>query len=256
MEIYLVPNGNSILWMEKHVAGVREFLNEKQMPPPKIDIDILLSFMYPNEDVIRLIPCFRNFFLDSGAFTFAQGKRHQNFEEYTERYIEFVKKYKIQNFLEMDIDGIIGYEKVKELRKKIERGVGRQCIPVWHINRGKQEFLNMCDEYKYVAIGGIPRNAPEMWRYFPWFIKQAHMRGAKIHGLGFTSFDGLKKYHFDSVDSSAWTVGNRFGCALLLEGGRIKRIQKPKGKEIRAVEMAVHNFGEWVKFARWARTHL
>ena len=33
---------------------------------------------------------------------------------------------------------------------------------------------------------------------------------AKIHALGFTSISGLEKYHFDSVDSTSLTTGNRF----------------------------------------------
>lgn len=268
MDVYLVPNKNSLLWMKKNVKNMDIYLAgtngrgpmlTKQNALTKenaINVNILLSFMYPDDEIIRLIPYFKNFLLDSGAFTFMQGKRHQDFGAYTDAYIDFVKKNNIKRFFEMDIDSVIGYDKVKELRKRIEREVGRQPIPVWHVNRGKEEFLRMCDEYKYVAIGGIVGSPPTMWRFFPWFIREAHKRGAKIHGLGFTALSALHKYHFDSVDSSSWTSGNKFGMLYHFQNGKMSKINKPPGKRVRPIETAIHNFGEWVKFAQWAENHL
>ena len=114
----------------------------------------------------------------------------------------------------------------------------------------------MCDEYKYVAIGGITKRTDVVLRALPWFVRQAHMRGAKIHGLGFTSLPALPKIHFDSVDSSTWTGGNRFGFLYVFKDGEMQKIMRPPGKKMRHVETAVHNFCEWVRFAKWAETHL
>ena len=147
------------------------------------------------------------------------------------------------------------------MRVKLEQIVGRQSIPVWHNNRGKEEFERMCEEYPYVAIGGLVGGNAEYsqkyWKYFPWFIRTAHKSGAKIHALGFTSMDGLKKYHFDSVDSTAWTTGNRFGYAYIFDGKTMKKIDKPKGKKVASTKkLAQHNFVEWCKFQVWADNHL
>lgn len=222
---------------------------------------VLESFAYikPNDVIVPLIPFFKGFLLDSGAFTFmAQTKGPVDFDEYLRRYIAFIKKHDIQHFFELDVDSVVGYEKVKEYRRILERETGRRCIPVWHRARGKEDFLRMCEEYDYVAIGGIVTKEirPSEHRYFPWFIREAHKRGAKIHGLGYTNLSGLSKYHFDSVDSSSWTSGNRFGHLYKFTGRGLQQIHKPPGTRVKARITAINNFVEWVKFSEWAETHL
>ena len=182
-----------------------------------------------------------------------------DWDDYVNRYIEFVNKYDIKLFFELDIDSVVGYEKVLEIRKRIERGTGRKPIPVWHKSRGKEEFLKMCDEYDYVAIGGIVSKeiSRQEYKFFPWFINEAHKRGAKIHGLGFTNLEGIRKYKFDSVDSTSWTTGNRFGSIYRFNGKTMEKFDKKDGQRLsdsRAV--AINNFNEWVKFQKYAEKHL
>lgn len=222
---------------------------------------VLESFYYINADdiMIPLIPYFKKFMLDSGAFSFMQGNGgKQNFDEYLERYITFINQNKVDLFFELDIDSVVGYEKVKEYRRRLEKGTGKQCIPVWHKSRGKQEFLKMCEQYSYVGLGGIAAKefTKEEYKYFPWFINEAHKRNCRIHGLGFTNTTLLHKYHFDSVDSSSWTTGNRFGAIYKFDGKKLLRIRKPPGTRVKHKETAVNNFVEWVKYANWAETHL
>lgn len=221
---------------------------------------ILESFYYADEDTERLIPYFGDFLLDSGAFTFMQNsKSHCNFDEYLERYADFINRNHVDKFFELDIDSVVGYPKVKQYRKKLEALTGKQCIPVWHKSRGKDEFLKLCDEYPYVALGGIVAKEllPDDYKYFPWFIREAHKRNAKIHGLGFTNLKLLPKYHFDSVDSTAWTTGNRFGFIYKFDGKTMKKIDPPKNHRIsKPREAAVNNFDEWVKFQKYAVSNL
>lgn len=227
---------------------------------------ILESFYYADSDTERLLPYFGDFLLDSGAFTFCAGKQFNDhdFDGYIERFIDFINRNKVEKFFELDIDSIVGYEKVKEYRRLLERKTGKQTIPVWHISRGKEEFIRHCQEYPYVALGGyvagIKSSDPRQKAYvksYPWFIETAHRYGAKIHGLGFTSLEGLKKYHFDSVDSTAWTTGNRFGYIYQFDGKTIRKIETPKGKRLGdSRKVALINFTEWVKFQQYADTHL
>lgn len=224
---------------------------------------ILESFYYVDADTERLLPHFGDFMLDSGAFTFMQDKKtHTDFEGYLERYADFIKRNNIEKFFELDIDSVEGYEKVKAYRKKLERLTGKQSIPVWHKSRGTKEFTRHCEEYPYVAIGGLVDGAAkgeyakQLWKYFPWFIKTAHDNGAKIHALGFTSLEGIKKYHFDSVDSTAWTSGNRFGYIFRFDGKTMTKIDVPKGKRLAdSRKVAIINYTEWIKFQKYAETH-
>lgn len=199
------------------------------------------------------------FLLDSGAFTFMQNaKSHVDWDEYLDGYIDFINRNRVETFFELDIDSIVGYDRVLELRRRLERNTGRQCIPVWHKSRGKDEFLRMCDEYGYVAIGGIVGKEilPKDYGALVWFIREAHRRKARIHGLGFTNLKWLPKLHWDSVDSTAWLAGNRFGHVCVFENGTIRNVSKPGCRMKNVRELAVNNFNEWVKFQEWARDHL
>lgn len=223
---------------------------------------ILESFFYADEFTEKMIPYFGTFLLDSGAFTLFSDTKKGNgivWEDYVDRYADFINRNNVKLFFELDIDKLIGYEKVIELRRRLERKTEKQCIPVWHKFRGKENFIRMCDEYDYVSIGGIVSGEIKSneYKFFPWFIKNAHIRKAKIHGLGFTALSSLPKYHFDSVDSTSWTTGNRFGAVYYFDGKTMKKVDKKNGqrlKDSRAV--AINNFNEWVKFQKYAETHL
>lgn len=244
-------------WREKGIYN--ESLENHVTANGKIDIAILDSFYYADEWTERIIPRLSRFLLDSGAFTFFSSGKHVDWGEYVTKYVNFINKNDVKLFFELDIDSLVGYENVLKIRKRLEVETGKKCIPVWHKSRGKDEFLKMCDEYEYVAIGGIVSKeiTRNEYKYFPWFINEAHKRGAKIHGLGFTSMGGLEKYHFDSVDSSSWTTGNRFGFVNKFDGKTIKTYDKPQGQRFKsAQEVAVHNFNEWLKFQRYAKSHL
>lgn len=225
--------------------------------------NILESFYYckNNAFIPVLIPHLKSFLLDSGAFTFMQGKASVNWDSYTEEYAAFINKHDIKLFFELDIDPIVGLKEVERLRKKLEHLTGKKPIPVWHISRGKEYFVKMCKEYPYVALGGIvtqevPRAVYE--KAFPWFIATAHKYGAKIHGLGYTSLEGLHKYHFDSVDSTAWLYGNRGGYLYKFNPrtGMMDKIDAPSGSRLKSTEAAMHNFLEWIKFQEYAEKHL
>lgn len=198
--------------------------------------------------------------LDSGAFTFMENaKIRANWYEYLERYADFIKRNKVKKFFELDIDSVVGYDKVKKLRKRLESMTGAQSIPVWHSGRGVEEFLNHCDEYQYVALGGIVGNEwdSKAEKFMPWFIREAHRRGAKIHGLGYTKLSKLEKFHFDSVDSTAWTTGNRFGYIYKFNGKTMTKKDAPKGTRISDPRgAALVNYIEWCKFQKWAEIHL
>ena len=220
----------------------------------------LESFYYCDEDTERLMPFYGDFLLDSGAFTFMQDKGNvKDWEEYIERYADFIKRNNVQKFFELDIDKVVGYEKVKQYRKRLEDLTGRQCIPVWHKSRGYAEYVRHCEEYSYVAIGGyvVKELTSKDYELFPMMIQKAHQNGAKVHCLGFTKLSCLSKYHFDSVDSTAWTTGNRFGFIYKFDGKTMRKTDAPEGCRIgKPRDVAFINYVEWIKFQNWAKTHL
>ena len=221
---------------------------------------ILESFFYADADTERLLPYYGDFLLDSGAFTFMQGKGGSpDWNEYVERYADFINRNNVKAYFELDIDCVVGYDRVKDIRRQLERLTNRPSIPVWHLSRGMDEYRRMCDEYDRVAIGGIVSKeiTPDKYGALPALIAEAHQRGAKVHGLGFTALEWLKKCHFDSVDSTAWTTGNRFGYLYFFDGKTMRKKDVPKGHRLgdsRAA--ALNNYTEWIKYQKWALTHL
>lgn len=202
-----------------------------------------------------------DFLLDSGAFTFLNSKKgSRNFDEYIERYADFIIRNGIQKYFELDVDAITGYSKVLEYRNRLEKLTGRRSIPVWHKSRGIKEFLKMCDEYDYIAIGGIVTKEipPNQYIAFKAMINEAHKRGVKVHGLGFTSTSYFDEIKFDSVDSTTWNVGGKFGniCVFNPETYMKQRIQKKGKRCIKQQELMLHNWNEWIKFQKYAEVNL
>lgn len=225
---------------------------------------ILESYYYCRKsDVIpRLLPRLGGFLLDSGAFTFMTGAGGKcDWDRYTEEYAEWINRNKVDLFFELDIDSIVGLKEVERLRAKLERLTGKQPIPVWHKSRGKDYYLGMVKDYRYVAFGGLHTDGmktSDIEKAFPWFIYKAHESGAKIHGLGYTSIPGLHKFRFDSVDSTAWLYGNRGGYLYRFRPskGDFDKIGAPDGKRLRPRDSAMHNFREWIKFQQYAKKYL
>lgn len=201
-------------------------------------------------------PC-KSFMLDSGAFTLINGKKDgiKNINPYIEGYIDFINKTKTNLFFEMDIDCVLPLKEVEKIRTKIENETGKQTIPVWHASRGSEYFIEMCKNYPYVSIGSPllrDHNKEKALSTFPWFINTAHKYGAKIHLLGMGSPTILKKYPFDSADSTSWNSGIRYGTILQRFDGvgiqTIKPDSNLKGNRAKIVEYCLK---EWIKFANF-----
>ena len=167
---------------------------------------ILESFYYFQDWQKKYIN--EDFMLDSGAFTFLSSQAQSqkvNFDEYVERYANFINENDVKLFFELDIDSVVGINEVERLRDKLERLTNRKSIPVWHKSRGLNYYKTMAKEYDYIAIGGIVTgeiNKSE-YKYFSELIKIAHENNCKVHALGFTG-RALHRYAFDSADSASW----------------------------------------------------
>lgn len=251
--------------MDLYLAGVKTIwgyikdVGEEKALQEYIDgINMLESFYYADEWTERVIPRTSKFLLDSGAFTFFSAGKAVDWNDYLERYADFVNRNNVDLFFELDIDYLVGYEKVLRMRETLESLTGKKCIPVWHKERGKDEFVKMCKDYDYVAIGGVAKNpnGKKIVQFYPWFIQTAHEHGAKIHGLGYTSITGLSQYHFDSVDSTSWLSGNQFGHIYKFDGKLLRQIKRGAGQRIGNPREAMkNNFKEWRKFQEYVSIH-
>lgn len=241
---------------------------------PAEECMILCSFYGITDFEKEYLNRFKKIMIDSGAFSFIHGKGREilNWDKYLDDYAQFINEYDIQLFFELDIDNLVGLPKVEEFRETLRKKTGKLPIPVWHPNRGIKDFIKICQEYPYVAVGsakvhGISRQVHE--KTLPWFIETAHKYGAKIHGLGYTALDGLLHYKFDSVDSTTWLVGARYGNVVRINeaGGKISgkrgtqflsfQSHVPEGLRVSSTfELSKVNFMTFLNFQKYAEKNL
>lgn len=217
---------------------------------------VLESFYYITPWQVKMIPTWKGFLLDSGAFTFmanSHASKGFDFDAYLDKYIAFIKRNNIKQFFELDVDSVVGYGKVLEMRRKLEKETGTKCIPVWHKSRGLEEWRKLTAEYPYVAIGGFVTKEikPREYKFLPQLLKIARQNGCKVHGLGFTNrvAYGLDLY---SVDSSNWTCCSRYGGVEYFDGQKMVRVNTPSGK--RTVNYNVLDgfvLQEYIKFQKY-----
>lgn len=215
----------------------------------------------------------QKFILDSGAFTYMKSnykKEKPNWNIYIDEYAQYIVRNNIWRYMELDIDNIVGYDKVLEFRKTLESKTNRPCIPVWHTSRGYDQYKRMCDEYDYIAIGGVAsgmQNIKDTSRdnkqieMLSGLVNYAHKNNTKVHGLGFTTVQYLPQIHFDSVDSTSWLRASIYGALMYFDGSTIKRIEKKyRGEhlagELTRKQLQEFNFKQWLKFAHYAKSNL
>ena len=238
------------------LAGLNSLRNKTYELLPEIPF-ILESFYYIRDYQIPLIKSAELFLLDSGAFTFmSNSKKAVDWDEYVDRYIEFINTHGVKYFFELDIDVVVGYEEVKRLRARLEKGTGRKSIPVWHKSRGIDEFKRLVNDYDYIAIGGfvIKEITKQEYPQIKQLVRYAKLKGCKVHGLGFTGAD-VHEYGFYSCDSTSWNAISRFGTVYHFTGKKIANIT-PKTKRVNKqqyVDGEVHNLREWIKYQNYLR---
>jgi hypothetical protein len=218
----------------------------------------LESFVYIKGEE-KSISKYKSFLLDSGAFTFMNKNNGVvDWDDYIVKYANFINTYSVDNFFELDIDSIVGIKEVERLRYKLESLTNKQSIPVWHKSRGLDYWKDMIKKYKYVAIGGIVTKEIKASQHniFITLLDLAKKQGCKVHGLGFTNLEGLKKYKFYSVDSTSWLSGNRFGSVYWFNGQTMKKQNKKTGQRVITKKTAINNFNEWVKYSKYAEHNL
>lgn len=244
--------------MKIYLAGYKTI--EQHYTKNPNDVYLLSSFWEHKAGKFGEYVYSKKHILDSGAFsTFRNPDKAKQFDwnTYVRQYIKFIRLTKQQLFFELDIDIVIGLSKVEYYRKQIEDAIGIAPIVCWHANRGADYWLKCCEEYKYVAIGTTKaNNEGALIRKNPailnWFISTAHSKGAKIHGLGFTSIPWLPKLKFDSVDSTTWLNGGKYGEMHQFNGSRIVKVHK-KNYSIADYKRAnLHNFDQWTMYQKYA----
>lgn len=206
-----------------------------------------------------------DFILDSGAFSLLNSNKNlddflNNLDKYIQEYINFINEYDIKHFIELDIDSLVGYERVKEIRKRIEKETNKKCIPAWHLSRGLNEWNELTKKYNYVALGGLAIKEIKKRDYkkiLNPLLRIAKKNNCKIHGLGFTN-NNLKEYDFYSVDSTSWSACARYARiynfnikkkemrSMLIS--KTHRVDQKRDKYTKLLKISLK---EWIKYQKF-----
>lgn len=219
----------------------------------------LMSYYYLRSDANHAVRVRDNsdlVMIDSGAHSFQKGVK-VDWEKYTRDYAEFIREFDKPNvvgYFEMDVDNIIGYDRVKQLRKilQLESGHEEKIIPVWHKNRGVPEFHRMCEEHsgQTIAITGFKNEDIRDDQYL-MFLKAAKSYGCKVHCLGMTRREVLDKVPFDYVDSSSWVqsaVYGRVGKRKVARSfSKTNRADVFTASYLEAMKLQRHYYRKWKK---------
>ena len=206
---------------------------------------------WKEEKIKRTLNCCDTFMLDSGAFTFMNSGKKVHWKTYVDEYIEFINKYDIQHFIELDLYGVIGVEKTEKIRKYIEHHTGKKPIPVYHGTMPVSYFRMLCQKYPYVAVSATGTIESSKWTQNKQALKQiiriGHSYGTKLHGLGYTRLENINKPEimFDSVDSTAWLSGARFGTWYYVKHGKLVS-KNMSGKGLTGKQFNNNNLKVWI----------
>lgn len=217
----------------------------------------LMSYYYigKDEQYAELIRDNSNLILiDSGAHSFQKGKK-VDWLEYTKRYADFIGRFdrdSVLGYFEMDVDNVLGYERVLELREVLHErtGMSDKIIPVWHKNRGIANFKTMCADRagKIVAITGF-KNEDIRDEQYLIFLKEAKRHECKVHCLGMTRKAILDKVPFDYVDSSSWAQQALYGKVgkrkVAREFSKTNRDEVFIASYLEAMNMQRHYYDYW-----------
>lgn len=157
------------------------------------------------------------FILDSGAHTLQKGVVKVNYDLFFYNYLKFLKENPIFNhYVELDIENVVGMEKVAKWTNILKTHLNTPPIEVWHRWRGGDDvWEEMTESSDYIGLSGFLINssggAELDPKRLPEYLRIAKKNDCKVHGFGLTNPKVLMKNSFYSVDSTSWMVPIKYG---------------------------------------------
>jgi len=170
--------------------------------------------------------------IDSGGHSFRKEKFCPKwpdiawFDDFARRYRDWTitNKDKVSLIANLDIDNVVGMQKMIEWDDEIFRPIERSGIPVcyvWHEAYGFDYWMKMCREHEYVGLPGHLTEAE-----FHKMMRPAMMNGCRVHGFAATKSYILGHVPLATVDSTSWKAGERFGQTFVFESGSLRVFDK------------------------------
>ena len=106
---------------------------------------------------------------------------------------------------------------------------GFRPLPTFHQGSPLSELERLCQNYEYIALGGLVSFSSRQNLLIVWLKKcfQIIMKyNTRVHGFGVGSFLLWKMFPFYSVDATTWLIGGKFRRIVKFDGNAIKTYGK------------------------------
>ena len=187
-------------------------------------LKLLLSFHYFKKVDLRELlakyfgSIYPMIFVDSGGFSATT----QGLEIDINSYMDWLKKFNDIITVYANLDEIGNPELTYE-RQKIMEASGLNPLPVFHTGEPVSWLERYIDEgYDYICLGGMVPYSKDRKRLVKWMslcfdIAEKSGKEIKYHGFGMTNWDLMRAYPWESVDSSSWCSGFRYGSVPIFD---------------------------------------
>lgn len=178
-------------------------------------LNILVAYPYFKKKIVDFLKAQRSntyrLIVDSGAFTAWNIGKTIKLDEYC-RFLDSIECLRPFNAVQLDVFG--DPEKTwKNFLVMKQRGY--DVMPVFTRGDTLERLEEMYSYTDYIMFGGITIGGKNL-NYVKWFMEKN--KGRKIHWLGFCNVDFIKHYQPQSVDSSSWASGSRYGNVHFYKG--------------------------------------
>jgi hypothetical protein len=148
------------------------------------------------------------------SFTSVDELRDQTVELYAEYCHEHLKEWDFYITFDYRIHAPTVFKMTELLEKK-----GLRPVPVFHGDDGMDWFRRYVDKgYKLISVGlGGRKGWRRQQHYFDELFNEAAKNNIRLHGLAVTSFTGMFKYPWYSVDSATWVKVGAYGKIITVD---------------------------------------
>ncbi|WP_309030774.1 hypothetical protein [Streptomyces alfalfae] len=188
---------------------------------------VLVSYHYHRDtDLAQLVNELGgnvDLFADSGAYSAATSGATINLVDYAAWLTHWAPLFTVRS--NMDVIGDHAGSAANFTRL---RDWGVDVLPVFHAGQPWRVLEKLCEQHPYVALGGIALHAvgaAKQKALMKWLVKAfliAREYGTVFHGFGLTSANLIRALPFYSVDSSSYTMGQRFGLVYLWDARNLR----------------------------------
>lgn len=220
-------------------------------------VNILVAYPYMKKSIYETLRKYKNhinLLVDSGAFTANSKGKVISVDE----YCEFIKSLNIPVWRYFTLDVIGNPEKTMiQYRQMLDKGF--HPIPIFTQGQtleAMEEYYRTSDLIGVGTLVGTKGNR----EYVKYLMKK--IAGRKVHWLGFTRLDYIKKFKPFSCDCSSQSIGARYGILHLYMGNgmhlslrRKHFIEKPSQPILNRISYYGYDPKDLSKSDNWKKTN-